>query len=1123
VDRVSGHPSSTEGLEPLPRRLTYGTLLGLVVVFMVLGGMGLSALATPSHSGGVAAVPAVPVAASATPSDTTHGDLVIGSGQTFTIQPTLGGRTYFQGGNVTVLSGGTLIVQNVTLSFVQFVGDTGSAQARLSHVVHFLDQGTVRVYNSTITTDVNVLNAYPKLNLTVTGTFTAWTSTLAFPGWITSSGIGAAVTLNGSTLTSNPAIQGLNEPSEILGDSQYAASLIAVNGGAINLFNSTENATYANDFLQNGLATIAPLVSDNISGVVNVTNLTTSTSPANLTRDWLNPQTAPAGNVTVWYNNTGGGLYTVPVTVWYEGVAYPLAALNINGSASGVPSSTDFSPALLAAINAGGLLNYLNNTGSFGGASRISVAFGAPGAAFTSVRVAILPNLDYDITATGGATVSTVDSNLDLTWTALPANPWSPSAPQPWLSNKLVLTNDASAYLANLSVVNPIPGVFSQSAILPDTSSNAYFYRWANLNLTGEGGVVPIYGATEHAFYAYDSSQANNATVTSLNDLPATAPAIWGYVQYRDQALGYPGYGISGRTGISSLLLASTWLTGGSDIPDGNFLGTYHIGLLLPTVQNSSRWFNWSVSPFPVGVAFGSPGYAGPDFGPNQHFPQYFAGATFTGLPVVTANGTLAPATGVRIGQEIGFETTIASTGPAPIQSLAAVLLWGNGTSTRTLGPVYSTTAIHLDQVGQTFTFNLTWVVNETVVGLNGTVVRNFTVEFIWNPGNVTGLSGTGLSTQAVTLRPSDVVIASFTGPTSTTIDITQLYFSSGVLHYNGTQSASINLWATPTGGGIPILIAHGASIPGTFDLAWYPLNQGGASSLTPGTSYTLEAIATYNSANGYYNLTGVYSVPTTTSPTSFLTQTILGLPLWLWLVVAAAIVVGLVLFLVVLRRKAAGKVVECGECGNLIPEDATTCPKCGAEFEADLVRCSRCAATIPSNSAICPECAAVLLGDVGSAAEGAERQGYQDFTEKYRAEGKKELGENFTEGSFWDWWKRQPTYVSYSQWKLQQGQGSPRMGMSEPPAGPPGAALIPSTVPSAPAAAPTPAPKAKPSAPAPAAPAPRAPPPTAAPMAAAPAAPTALPPGGLKSCPTCGKEIPGDYLVCPFCGSVTQ
>src|SRR4029077_8658189 len=113
---------------------------------------------------------------------------------------------------------------------------------------------------------------------------------------------------------------------------------------------------------------------------------------------------------------------------------------------------------------------------------------------------------------------------------------------------------------------------------------------------------------------------------------------------------------------------------------------------------------------------------------------------------------------------------------------------------------------------------------------------------------------------------------------------------------------------------------------------------------------------------------------------------------LWLWLVIAGAIVVGVLLFLMLARRGARGKVVECGECGELIPENAPVCPKCGAEFESDLVRCSRCGSTIPSNSAVCPECSAQLLGPEVS---DPERQGYQDFVEKFRVEAKKELGDN--------------------------------------------------------------------------------------------------------------------------------
>jgi RNA polymerase subunit RPABC4/transcription elongation factor Spt4 len=234
-------------------------------------------------------------------------------------------------------------------------------------------------------------------------------------------------------------------------------------------------------------------------------------------------------------------------------------------------------------------------------------------------------------------------------------------------------------------------------------------------------------------------------------------------------------------------------------------------------------------------------------------------------------------------------------------------------------------------------------------------------------------------------------------------------------------------------------------------------------------------------------------------------------------------VVVLAVLFLVVIPRQARGKLVECGECGELIPADALVCPKCGAEFESDLVRCSRCSATIPANSEYCPECSAQLLGKPGAEASDPERQAYADFVERFRGDAKRELGDNYSESAFWDWWKRQPTYVPYSQWRMQQGQGASRAGMTAPPA----------AAAEAPMATPPPQPPkggaggtmAASGALAPAATAPSAPPMarTAAPAPAAPAAAAAPAGSGLKPCPNCGKEVPPEYLVCPFCGAVTQ
>ena len=112
----------------------------LLVALMVVGG--LSVLAT-AHGPTALAAPSPPTAAA---SPFTHGDLLVTPGEQFVIQPTPGTHTYFQGGNITVERGGTLIVRNVTLSFVQFVSSTGTPMQRLSHIFRFIDNGTVNLY-----------------------------------------------------------------------------------------------------------------------------------------------------------------------------------------------------------------------------------------------------------------------------------------------------------------------------------------------------------------------------------------------------------------------------------------------------------------------------------------------------------------------------------------------------------------------------------------------------------------------------------------------------------------------------------------------------------------------------------------------------------------------------------------------------------------------------------------------------------------------------------------------------------------------------------------------------------------------------------------------------------------
>ena len=1101
-----------------------------ILLLVVVGSLGLVAAIAPGPGGSAGAARA-PSGGSTAQVPATHGDLVVAAGQTFVIQPTLAGPTYYQGGNITVQAGGTLDVENVTLSFVQYVANTGTAEQRLSHIYTFQDAGTVNFLGANLTTDVQIINAYAKLNLSVSGALNAYHSSFAFPGWIYVHGPSAQMTLNESNVTWNSAVQSLQEPAAILGDTLWAPTITVTGGANLTLLASQIQNTYADDTQSFGFARPTPLYFYDEQGAPAAPGtsqyvLAGPSDSANLTLDYLYPAAgALDGYVSFDYSNSNASATTANIGVLYGGNPYTIASgVVLAGSSSGT-IELPFSPALISAITAGGMLQYLNNTGDFGVPNTIAVTVDNTGTVTFSVINAL-----FQLNTTGvsyndmvvGSEASAVDSQLDFNWAVFnsaPGSQYSQARPFPWDSNKWLFLDHAVGYLANITTPDQsLPGVFSASAIVPDSSSQVFFYRWAEFDLTGRGGgVLPIQGATLSAYYAYNSNQANNATTATLNDIKSTAPTIWSYLQYWDLQHGVLTYGTSNAAGQGFLLLASGNLTANT-LPDGIFLGGYHIGISVPAVGVPSHWFNWSVSPYPTGVAAETPNFNGPDLAPHQAFPDYFGDVTLYSAGV-TANGVPVTKAGIDIGQTLGIKVVVNDSGTATITQVLVQLYYNTTFNAASLVAANQSTTLKLTAPGQQVTFNLDWLVTDTVTGLHGWFMHNFTlaVEFNYNIPSLAG--GAFNDTLPLEIAPSMIAITQFTLP-PTTIQLSQSYVSVGAVAYNGSEPATIELWAIPVGGGAPTEIAETPSSPGNFTMGWYDLTKV-TPALVPGTTYHLSVVAIYNSRQVYLNLTGTYTVPKSpTSPTSIFFQTFLGLPLWLWIVIAAAAAVGIVLFLMFARREAAGKLVECGECGNLIPEDATVCPKCGAEFESDLIRCSRCASTIPADSKFCPECAAQLLGKPGEAAADPEKQAYADFTEKYRAEAKRELGDNYTEGAFWDWWKRQPTYTPYSQWSLQQGQGTARAGMTAPPAGtqttpevpetgqPPKGGAPPAGWAEAGAAGPGAAPKAA------------AAPPTTPTTTVPPPAPGGA---GLKACPSCGKEIPAEYLVCPFCNAVTQ
>src|SRR5881628_420231 len=164
----------------------------------------------------------------------------------------------------------------------------------------------------------------------------------------------------------------------------------------------------------------------------------------------------------------------------------------------------------------------------------------------------------------------------------------------------------------------------------------------------------------------------------------------------------------------------------------------------------------------------------------------------------------------------------------------------------------------------------------------------------------------------------------------------------------------------------------------------------------------------------------------------SFLFQQvpILGIQWWLFLVIlaaAAAVAIGVSLYW---KVYGLGKMVECGECGAFIPEDATTCPKCGVEFERDMAKCSNCQAWIPVDVKQCPECGVEFAtGEVEMADYGEKmRLQYDEVVSKLHQEASRELGRDLSDRDFQEWWKKQPTFVTFEDW-LREEEEMRKMG----------------------------------------------------------------------------------------------
>ena len=157
-------------------------------------------------------------------------------------------------------------------------------------------------------------------------------------------------------------------------------------------------------------------------------------------------------------------------------------------------------------------------------------------------------------------------------------------------------------------------------------------------------------------------------------------------------------------------------------------------------------------------------------------------------------------------------------------------------------------------------------------------------------------------------------------------------------------------------------------------------------------------------------------------------------IPSWVYLLIVAIVIAVIVIFSLYLYRVGLGRMVECGNCGALIPEASRHCPKCGVEFESDTAKCSECGAWIPSKAESCPDCGAKFMTEPVEAGQApgyieAMRKQYDEYIEAFRGQAKAALGSKYSEEKFMEWLQTEPNYLPFEEW-LRKEEMSRRSGV---------------------------------------------------------------------------------------------
>src|SRR6266581_2102909 len=538
------------------------------------------------------------------------------------------------------------------------------------------------------------------------------------------------------------------------------------------------------------------------------------------------------------------------------------------------------------------------------------------------------------------------------------------------LHNMLTVDGTSNAYLYNVTVdrtQDPILKSNWQSAFVPTAATGSiYLFRWLWATAV-DSTSFPVSGAT-----IWSVQSPGSGTASFPDNGPSTTPSAQTLWYLGRAASGANAWNRTGATGLAVIPLYTDTITQAS-LPNAESFGNYQetVAYAASTVTGGAYF-----DPYPAINA--------PD---NNKAVTY-------GLPIQ-----------VRSGPDLTLRQTDYSGTMNVLQNQAFTvnaLIYNQGQTTANNVDVAAyLNGNRANEVGRVNGLTIVAFVNQSVSITGLATLGTQTLELIVDPDNTINEGGVAqesnnfvnitlnvqpppsgfvaivspTSNQKVELRSGAAVLAS-----NTTMSGTDGFFIAGINVPAGLQDGSYNVVVTPSTGLV-----------------------------SPDT----RTIAVQKSVSFFLT-----NVP------------FLNIPYWLFLIIVAAAVAVVIGVTAYWKVYGLGKMVECGECGAFIPEDATTCPKCGVEFERDMAKCSNCQAWIPVDVKQCPECGVEFATGQLEMADYQEKMKlqYDEVVAKFKQEAGRQLGRSLSDAEFQEWWRKQPTFLTFEDW-LREEEEMRKMG----------------------------------------------------------------------------------------------